>query len=222
MATEKQIAANRQNALLSKGPRSLPGKCRSSQNAVRHGLTATQTMLPGEDSSEFAGLRGAMFSSLKPEGALENQLVERAASLIWRMRRIQAFEVALFQWTAHYQAEQYDDPIDIPDGTLRNDPDGVEPHPELRDGLTVGRMVEALLSADLTSKLSRYETSMLRQLSQTIKDLLELQRPRREFEEKLEKERAKEKAKSGPRDPHYEHALRSISTRRARSSSAIV
>jgi len=160
--------------------------------------------------------------SRKPEGALENELVERDSSLIWRMRRIQVFEVVLFQRTAHYQAQLYDDPLDVTDGVLRNDPYDIEPRPEGQDGLTVGRMVEVLLSADLTSKLSRYETSMQRQLSQTIKDLLELQRPRREFEEKLEKERAKEKAKSGPRDPHYEHALRSISTRRARSSSAIV
>ena len=206
MATEKQIAANKQNALMSSGPRSLTGKRRSSLNAVRHGLTANQTMLPGEDSSEFAGLRGAMFSSLKPDGALENQLVERAASLIWRMRRIQAFEVALFQWTAHYQAQLYDDPLDVADAPLRNDPYDIEPHPQLQDGLTVGRMVEALLSADLTSKLSRYETSMQRQLSQTIKDLCELQRPRREFEETLQKERAKEKAKSGLRDPQDDPA----------------
>jgi len=162
-------------------------------------------MLPGEDTSEFAGLRGVMFT-LRPEGALENQLVERATSLVWRVRRVQVFKVALFEWTAHYQAEQYDDPLEVIDGALRNDPDEVAPNPDLRDGLTVGRMVEALLSADLASKLSRYETSMQRQLAQTIKDLCELQRPRREFEEVVQKERAKEKAKSSLRDPQDDPA----------------
>jgi hypothetical protein len=39
MATEKQIAANRQNALKSTGPRSPAGKRRSSHNAYRHGLS---------------------------------------------------------------------------------------------------------------------------------------------------------------------------------------
>ena len=39
MATEKQIAANRQNALKSTGPRSPAGKQRSSRNAYRHGLS---------------------------------------------------------------------------------------------------------------------------------------------------------------------------------------
>ena len=40
MATEKQIAANRQNAGRSSGPRSGEGRRRSSQNAYRHGLSA--------------------------------------------------------------------------------------------------------------------------------------------------------------------------------------
>jgi hypothetical protein len=40
MTTEKQIAANRQNARRSSGPRSGEGKRRSSQNAYRHGLSA--------------------------------------------------------------------------------------------------------------------------------------------------------------------------------------
>jgi hypothetical protein len=39
MATERQIAANRQNARKSTGPRSRAGKRRASQNAYRHGLS---------------------------------------------------------------------------------------------------------------------------------------------------------------------------------------
>jgi hypothetical protein len=38
MASERQIAANRRNASKSKGPRSLAGKTRASQNARRHGF----------------------------------------------------------------------------------------------------------------------------------------------------------------------------------------
>ena len=40
MATEKQIAANRANARLSCGPKTLAGKLKSSRNAYRHGLSA--------------------------------------------------------------------------------------------------------------------------------------------------------------------------------------
>jgi hypothetical protein len=39
MASERQIAANRQNARRSSGPRSNAGKRRSSANALRHGLS---------------------------------------------------------------------------------------------------------------------------------------------------------------------------------------
>jgi hypothetical protein len=40
MASEKQIVANKANALKSRGPRSAGGKARSSRNAIRHGLSA--------------------------------------------------------------------------------------------------------------------------------------------------------------------------------------
>lgn len=40
MASLKQIAANRRNALLSRGPRTEAGKKSSSRNVLRHGLTA--------------------------------------------------------------------------------------------------------------------------------------------------------------------------------------
>jgi hypothetical protein len=40
MASERQIAANRANALKSRGPRSAGGKARASRNATQHGLAA--------------------------------------------------------------------------------------------------------------------------------------------------------------------------------------
>lgn len=39
MASEKQIAANRRNAMRSTGPKSRLGKFRSSRNALRHGFS---------------------------------------------------------------------------------------------------------------------------------------------------------------------------------------
>ncbi len=38
MATDRQIAANRRNGALSRGPKTAAGKARSSRNAVKHGL----------------------------------------------------------------------------------------------------------------------------------------------------------------------------------------
>ena len=194
MATELQKAANRRNALLSTGPRSLAGKARSRMNAVSHGLTAQQTLLPGEDPAEYEGLRRSMFNSLRPDGALENELVERIASLTWRLRRFAELEVALFHWTAHLQAQlhdQHDAPIELKDVPIdpeiadrRNDIDTdadtevVPPPDDHQDHLEAGRMFEALLSSDVTSRMTRYETGLQRQLRMSLDDLLKLQKAR--------------------------------------------
>ncbi len=201
MASELQIAANRRNAALSTGPRSLVGKARSSQNSLRHGLTATQTMLPGEDPAEFQAIRQGMFSALRPSGILENQLLERAASLMWRMRRIQVCEVALFQWTLHLQ-EQYHDQPELEDAeSQRNEPASPDVVSDFKDALKVGRMIEALLNSDLTSKLSRYEAAMQRQLSITLGEYHKLQKARDEVSRLVEQRVAElREAESGVDD----------------------
>jgi hypothetical protein len=63
VATEKQIAANRANALCSTGPKTAAGKKRSSQNALRHGLSLLQsaeiTQSAGELAHAFADVENA-------------------------------------------------------------------------------------------------------------------------------------------------------------------
>ena len=41
MGSDRQIAANRQNARRSTGPRTSPGKKRACKNALRHGLAVS-------------------------------------------------------------------------------------------------------------------------------------------------------------------------------------
>jgi hypothetical protein len=43
MATDRQVASNRRNGALSRGPKTLAGKARSSRNAVKHGLSIAIT-----------------------------------------------------------------------------------------------------------------------------------------------------------------------------------
>lgn len=182
MVSRRKIAANRRNAEKSTGPRSSAGKARSRGNALTHGLTAQHLLLPNEDPAVFEALRGAMFIALAPQDALEDQLVERLVSLVWRLRRVPAFEVALFAWMTHYQ-EKLCDPDDgfiinpdiarrfLPETSAEiDDHSSATPHV-----LEIGRTLEALLNTDLTSKLSRYETSLQRQLSLTLRELRERQ-----------------------------------------------
>ena len=48
MATRAQIKANHKNAKKSTGPRTDEGKARVAKNALKHGLLARDTVLPGE------------------------------------------------------------------------------------------------------------------------------------------------------------------------------
>ncbi len=73
---------------------------------------------------------------------------------MWRLRRIPAFEAALMDW-------------------LGKDNNG------RRSGkLRLGRTVWSFLKMDFSGKLSRYETSLQRQLSALLSDLQDMQRRR--------------------------------------------
>jgi hypothetical protein len=53
MSSQRQIEANRKNAQLSTRPRNADGKARVASNALKHGLTARQIVLPHESSEDF-------------------------------------------------------------------------------------------------------------------------------------------------------------------------
>ena len=95
MTTEAQNRANRLDALKSTGPRTGAGKAASSQNALRHGLTAQQVVLAIEDPAQFDALRGDLHEEFGPCGPTGERLVEQLASLLWRLRRVPVFEAAV-------------------------------------------------------------------------------------------------------------------------------
>ena len=181
MATELQLAANRLNALKSTGPRTLSGKAVSSRNAVTHGLTAEQSLLPGETREEFQAVRQGLFSQLLPQGILENQLVERAASLIWRLRRFPIFENAVFAWLAHLEKMQHDgDDSDHQSANPErlNDFEFDEPPSDFANNLKLGRMLETFLTTDIAGRFGSYEAKTQSNLRSTLAELREMQRLR--------------------------------------------
>ncbi len=78
-ASPERQSANVANAQLSTGPRSEAGKTASSQNAVTHGLTASN-IIPrtAEEQIEFAAIRDESYGALRPVGTIETLLVDRA------------------------------------------------------------------------------------------------------------------------------------------------
>lgn len=87
MTSEKQIAANRENALKG-GVKTEPGKAVSSRNAISHGIFSRDVLLPGENSCLLVDLRNNLMAELQPVGELETVLVERIVSSTWRLKRV--------------------------------------------------------------------------------------------------------------------------------------
>jgi hypothetical protein len=95
MTTLAKIEANRTNGKLSGGPKSARGKEVVKLNAVSHGLRSLSPVLPGERPADWTRHRDGVLAALNPVGALEAELAERAALLMWRLRRIVRFETAV-------------------------------------------------------------------------------------------------------------------------------
>jgi hypothetical protein len=109
MTSEKQMLANRQNALQSTGPRSAAGKVVSSQNATRHGLRAENTIIPGEDPAEFDQFRDQLFQEFAPIGVLESRLTARIAGALWKFQRVDRMENDLLTHLQDAQEQQRDE-----------------------------------------------------------------------------------------------------------------
>ena len=92
MPSQKQIHANRRNALKSTGPKSEEGKAQSRMNALRHGLTAAQAVLPHENEDDYEKLREGMLESYAPENSAETALVEELTNAYWRLLRLHRVE----------------------------------------------------------------------------------------------------------------------------------
>jgi hypothetical protein len=161
MTTQKQATANKQNAQKSTGPRTAGGRSTSKMNAVKHGLTAAQITIADEDPKHFQAFYHALTQKLLPDGALEEQLVERIAISNWRLRRVCRVEPSLYA-----VAKQEDDdlvqlaPLMVPPSSL---------------GTVFGRLVKG----NLISSFSRYEAAIERSLYRALHELERVQARRK-------------------------------------------
>ena len=177
LATLKQIAANQKNALRSSGPTTREGKAVSRLNAVKHGLTATLSLLPGEDPAEFEQLVAGIRERFAPSDRLQDMLVMRAANLMWRLRRAGYFETSLVAWAERdaIRKDELTSHMRIMRSSSRlplRDPANSQQTADLDDYHRVGRTVQKLFdNGDVLNRLLRYETGLIRQLEQTLNRL---------------------------------------------------
>jgi hypothetical protein len=95
VTTDKKREANHRNALRSTGPKTGEGVQACKNIALRHGLRAVQTVVPGEDPGEWEIHLGAVVADLRPEGPVELALAEGVALKLWRLGRVVRYEADL-------------------------------------------------------------------------------------------------------------------------------
>jgi hypothetical protein len=206
VATDKQINANRENARRSTGPRTPDGKARVRYNAMRHGLLAEAALLPDEDEATFRKFSGGITKTLSPVGEVESLLVERIINLSWRLRRLSQVETGLFVYEQAVNAEeryQADaqamevhqeeffrelsilttaEPLRILNEEMHQEACVHAAHAEAVRRTPLAELGAAFARDAATdnafSKLSRYETTLNRDLERTLKQLGELQTAR--------------------------------------------
>jgi hypothetical protein len=164
MPSQSKSDAARTNGAKSHGPTTPEGKARSSQNAIKHGLTANFNLLPGESEQDFEALLEAHRTHHRPVGALEEELVRNLAVTRWRLARVAALEAHLFDNEMARSQDQID-----------------EEFAEIDD---LGRLAFVFRKlADQSQALSlliRYENSLTRTCDRAFKHLLAVQKLRNE------------------------------------------
>lgn len=95
MISEARQTANAANAQHSTGPRTAAGKAHSSQNARKHGLTATDVVIAAEDRQEFDEFLAALQADIRPQGALQQVLFDELVASAWNLRRVRRMEAEL-------------------------------------------------------------------------------------------------------------------------------
>ena len=165
--SEKKLAANRNNAKQSTGPRTEEGKRRSRRNAVKHGILSSVLVIKEgdgtEDAEEFDHLFAELQGDLAPVGALENMMVESIAIAYWRARRaLQAENGLVRRRFASWKRDKAGGPFQPSADQAAIDDD------------------RRLPMGDYMDQILRYETANHRHLAFLLRQLDSLQRARKE------------------------------------------
>ena len=92
MISEAKLAANRANALLSKGPTSPEGRARSAQNALKHGMRSARLARFAETSYSFEVKQRKWMSIADPQNDIEEFIISQAAVSASKVQRVQLAE----------------------------------------------------------------------------------------------------------------------------------
>jgi len=148
------------------GPRTALGKARSRYNAMKHGIFSNAVLLIGESRHEFDSLLDGLRESFQPEGTLEEVLVEKLATLLWRYRRCIVTETIEIDKTSETEVQSKPSRFPQTQAAVRSEKSKPE---KLQGCVPISGRIHFLI---------RYETSIERAFDRTLSQLERLQRIR--------------------------------------------
>ena len=160
--SEKQLAANRANALKSKGPKTVEGKANSAGNRRVHGFRASDQTLDAEHDEVYEAILSDLVRDFNPEDSFELTQLTAMADAEWRCRRALRNDTGLTSMNFGQMSKTRasltytdDPPRDDPD--TWNDPDFLARRENRVLGETFSRCSEELLrNANYLAKFRRY------------------------------------------------------------------
>ena len=169
MPTLSKSESSRANGAKSRGPKTDAGKQRSSQNAIRHGLTSQTLVLPAEDPADFQRLLDSYLQQLHPAGPVELDLVHEIVAAKWRLNRIALIETQLL--AAEIEDIERDNQEDYDEGDVDELISPVQSLTKAFDRLACNSL----------PFLYRLESRLERTYSRALRNLLQLQKLRIEI-----------------------------------------
>ncbi len=170
MTSEKQIAANRANALKSPGPSSPEAKSKVRMNAMRDGITGQVITLSEEDRPVFEKLKAELIEDFAPKTAMELRLANSIAWDTWRLDHLKAVEMNLYA-------------LGTQDPDCNVECDSPQLHTAMSGALTFVKQSKKM------GLLSIYEQRLNRSIHKNMDKLAELQAERkRDYEHDLKEE----------------------------------
>jgi hypothetical protein len=97
LISDKQHAANRQNAQQSSGPVTPEGKAAVRLNALTYGLRARSIIIAGEDPEQYKQLWADLAAEWQPQTCTERIFLEQMATSQWLLARIATGESAIYE-----------------------------------------------------------------------------------------------------------------------------
>ena len=145
------------------GPKTTVGRKAVRQNARTHGIFSELAVIPQvEDEDDWRTHLLGIKASVEPQNYMELVLVERVASLLWRMQRVMRFELAALE-LGHQGISVLSGPIYL----------------EMQIGSEAVKVERLLPETAILDRVMRYEAHLQRHFLQTLHELEVLQSRRR-------------------------------------------